>query len=66
MLDQPLRHGVEHVAQLCVVTFNGPLAPYLDEFGQGPFIRSLPLTPLYLSCVEAEAFLGLRKELSCP
>jgi hypothetical protein len=61
-----LWHGVEHVAKLGVVTFNVPLAPYLGEFGQDPFIRSLPLTSLYLSRVEAGAFLGLCKEWSCP
>jgi hypothetical protein len=64
--DQPLRHGVEDVAKLGVVISNGPLAPYLTEYGQDPFVRSLPLTSLYLSHVEAEAFLGLLKEWSCP
>jgi hypothetical protein len=64
--DQALRHGVEHVAQLGVVTFNGPQAPNLSEFGQDAFVKSLPLTSLYLFRVEAEAFLGLCKEWSCP
>jgi hypothetical protein len=54
------------VAKLGVVIFNGPLAPYLGEFGQDPFVRSPPLTSLYLSHVEAETFLGLCKEWSWP
>jgi hypothetical protein len=62
--DQPPRHDIEHVAQLGVVTFNGPLDPYLGEFGQDPFVRFLPLTFLYLFRVEK--FLGLCKEWSCP
>jgi hypothetical protein len=51
--DRPLRHGVEHMAKLGVVTFSSPLVLYLSEFGQDPFVRSLPLTSLYLACVEA-------------
>ena len=63
---QALRHSVEHVAEFSVVAFKHPLAPNLREFGQDPIVRSLLLTTLCRLCVEAEAFLGLCSEQSCP
>jgi hypothetical protein len=57
---------VKHVVTTCVVKFKRLLAANLGEFGQDHFVRSPPLTSLYLFYVESEAFLGMGEELSCP
>jgi hypothetical protein len=50
------RHDVEHEATQREVKFKRGLAPNLRDYGHDPIERSLPLTFLCHSCVEAYGF----------